>query len=170
MKLNCPREADLLTALRQQRWPDACEPELRAHVEHCAACSDLLLVAHAVQQAQRDGQPPAALPAPGILWWRAQLLRRNGAIERVHRPIVLAEKIAWAGICAVTIALALWQRHQLVDWFFSLASAAKPDPVFADRLWLFSTASGWTIALIVAAIGTLSLLGGVAVYLVAKED
>jgi hypothetical protein len=163
MKLySCARESEVVTALREQRWPEVCEPELRAHVEGCSSCTDLVRVAQAMQQAHRAATREAQLPSPGILWWRAQVQRRNGAIERVTKPIVLAEKIAWAGTCLVAIALIIWQRHNVGDWFGSLWS-------FSERA-SWSTANGWIIALFAAAVGTLGLLGGLAVYLVAKQD
>jgi hypothetical protein len=158
---SCSRESELMTALREQRWPEACEPELRSHVERCHQCSDLVLVSKAVQQAHRQSTQAAILPAPGILWRRAQLMRRNGAIERFNKPIVLAEKIAWAGTCAVAVALTLWQRNLIGEWFSAMGKISD--------LWLVSV-NGWTVALLGAALGTVSLLGGVAVYLAAKED
>jgi len=152
----------LKTALREQRWPKACEPELRAHVAACSDCTDLVLIARSMQQAHRNATCEAQLPSAGILWWRAQVQRRNGAIARVSKPIVLAEKIAWAITCAIALALALWQGHQIGDWWRSLGSLSE--------VWTRSLANGWILALLVAALGTLSLLGGLAVYLVAKQD
>lgn len=158
----CSREAEVLTALRQQHWPEACEPELRAHVDTCAHCRDLVLISLAMQQAHRDASRQAPIPSAGILWWRAQVQRRNSAFARVNKPIVLAEKLTWAGTCAVALALSLWQRHLIGDWFLSLGKLSD--------MWAWSKADGWIFALLGAAVGTVSLLGGVAVYLAAKQD
>ena len=165
---SCSREAELIVALREQRWPEACEPELRVHVSLCSSCTDLVLVSQAMRQAHHDATEQALLPSAGILWWRAQVQRRNGAIERVNKPIVLAEKIAWAGTCAAALALTLWQRHQIGEFFSSLGKISQPVTLSAGNL--LASADGWTIALLAAAVGTLSLLGGVAVYLAAKQD
>ena len=171
MKLySCAREPEVVTALREQRWPEVCEPELRAHVQDCSYCTDLVLVARAMQQAHREATREAQLPSPGILWWRAQVQRRNGAIERVSKPIVLAEKIAWAGTCFVALAFILWQRHVFADWFRSLWSLSERASLPAQDFWTWSSTNGWVLALFAAAVGTLGLLGGLAVYLAAKQD
>lgn len=158
---SCSREAEVLTALREQHWPQASEPELRSHVAGCSHCSELVLISQSFQQARQGASQEAPLPSAGVLWWRAQVQRRNGAIARVNKPIVLAEKAAWAATWAVALALTLWQRHRLGDLFRSVGKVSE--------LWA-SSADGWTFALLGAALGTVSLLGGVALYLAAKQD
>ena len=163
---SCSREAEVLTALREQRWPDACEPELRAHVEQCSYCSELVVVSRALQHARRDATRQAPLPSPGILWWRAQVQRRKGAFEKVNKPIVLAEKIAWVGTFAAALALGLWQRHPIAEMLSSLGKLPLPASLSVTTL----LANGWTVALLAAGVGTISVLGGVAVYLATKQD
>ncbi len=163
----CSRENELLTALREQRWPDACEPELRSHVAHCSACSEVVLVAQTMQQAHSDATQEATLPSAGILWWRAQVQRRNGAMARVNQPVALATKVASAGTLAAGIALGVWQRHQIGAWFASLDKVAGNVHMADLMAW---SANGWAVAMVAAAVGTISLLGGVAVYLAAKRD
>lgn len=167
MKLSCSRETELLAALREQRWPDVCEPELRAHVSACSYCTDLVLVTQAMRQGHREATQQAVLPSAGILWWRAQVQRRNGAIQRVTEPILLAEKLAWAGTCAAALALGLWQRHSIGELFTYLGKIQLPASNTTNPL---AGVNGWFIAMLAAAAGTISLLGGLALYLAAKKD
>ena len=57
----------------------------------------------------------AELPAPGLVWWRAQILRKQAEKERVERPLAIMRMIT-VGMCVVAI-LALWvsQRQSLWD-------------------------------------------------------
>ena len=47
-----PYEKEVTQALKSGHWPEGCAPELRAHVEACADCSDQVLVTRAFQQAE----------------------------------------------------------------------------------------------------------------------
>ena len=161
---SCSREPELTMALREQRWPDASEVSLRAHVEKCPQCSELVAVTQALQQARHESTRVAPLPPPGILWWRAQLLRRNEAIARVNKPVAVAEKIAWLGTLAVALGVALWQRDLIGAWVKWLANLSQSGG--AD----WSSTGGWWFALTAAAVGTITLLGGVVLYFVAKEE
>jgi len=121
MKLySCAQHESVSTALQAGHWPEACDPALRAHVEGCASCSDLLLVTQTLQRARTEATQAARLPSPGILWWRAQLRRRNAAIESVTRPIAVAEKIAVLIMLIVVVALAVWQHDQIAAWLAAI--------------------------------------------------
>ena len=159
----CSKEPELMTVLREQRWPEACEPSLREHVENCSHCGDLVVVTQRLQQARMESTRGVSLPPPGILWWRAQLQRRNEAIARINQPVVMAAKIAWLGLLAVVFGIVLWQKDGIDSWVRSLAPSGGFD-------WSASGTGGWAIALLAAAVGTITLLGGVAVYLVTKEE
>jgi hypothetical protein len=158
---SCPKEPELTDALREQRWPEACEASLRAHVESCSECGEQVAVTQALQQARVQSTQAAPLQHPGILWWRAQLLRRNEAIARVNKPVAVAEKIAWLGTLAIAIGVAVWQRELIADgvkWLGGLSRSGN-----------FGV-GGWSLALMAAAVGTITLLGGVVLYLVAKQE
>src|ERR1700733_13570315 len=97
----CPHEAEARAVLRSGHWPDACEPELRHHVESCDRCASQLLVLHAFQSARAETVRVARVGHPGLLWWRAQLRRRNEALERVSKPIATAHIFA---VCVSLLA------------------------------------------------------------------
>ena len=89
----CSWEHEVSQALKDGHWPEGCAQELREHVATCANCGDLVLVTQTFQQARSESEREAPDGAPGLLWWRAQLRRRNTAAERVSRPITIAESL-----------------------------------------------------------------------------
>jgi hypothetical protein len=86
----CSYERELTQALKDGHWPQGCGAELRAHVDVCGNCSDLVLVTQTFQRARCESERVAACGSPSLLWWRAQLRHRNAAAERVSRPITIA--------------------------------------------------------------------------------
>lgn len=155
MKYFCSQEDRVKAAILANQWPDACEPELRAHVEECQVCSDVVLVAQALRQS-RTVMPQAAQPAsPGLLWWRAQIRRKNAALERVMQPVVVAEKVAAMIVILAFVVLLLWRRADVSGW---LASIWGPLSSMALLPMLLGT------------IATLAIFGGVAVYLLKTKE
>jgi hypothetical protein len=96
-KIECEFESEVLTAVLQSRWPERVDPELRAHVAKCEICSDVAIVAGAIDGAREASA--TAVPEAGRVWWRAQLRARREAAETAGRPITAAQVIAFA--CAV---------------------------------------------------------------------
>jgi hypothetical protein len=80
--------------------------ELHDHVNACAACSELALVWQSLGQATGE-QNDAPLPAPGLIWWRAQLAERREQAERAVAAIALMQKLAIALALAAAVPL-LW--------------------------------------------------------------
>jgi hypothetical protein len=149
----CSREDELAAVIREGRWPQACDPELRAHVDVCGQCSDLATVAQTLQRANAETVAPAYLSSPGTLWWRAQLRRDYEAYQRMNKPIVLVERLGFLSLLATAVGLAVWQCSQVADW----------------TSWL-DEAGGWSVALLIAAIGTLVLLGVFAISLLTEKE
>ena len=172
MKLTpCPYEKEMRRLMARGQWPDACPAELRAHVSGCRTCGDLVLVSEAFQQERTEALAEARPVAPAVLLWRAQLRRRNAAVERMSLPLLGAEIFA----CAVTLVAALgfagfearngvawftWSYWH--EWFVQLpqAAAAQWESLGFGAL----AGSGWSWMVLVPAVATLVLLGGVAVY------
>lgn len=162
----CARQQEVATALHERRWPQACTSELRTHVENCPQCNEFVRVAQTLRQARHDAMPMARLAPPGILWWRAQLRRRNAEVERVEKPLVLVEALALVATLLVTAALAVAQRGNLLRW---LADVSYPSVFRLDGLW---TIEGGTIfwALLIGSGVMIGVLSGFAVYLVARSE
>jgi hypothetical protein len=94
-QIECEFEADVLSAVIQSRWPDRVDAELREHVKTCEICSDVAVVAGAIECA-REETVPDALPDSGLVWWKAQMRARREAVETAGRPITAIQVAAFA--------------------------------------------------------------------------
>lgn len=148
--IDCGREQDVLDAVASRRWPDRAGDELRAHVAACAICADLAEVAQALQEEHARVWRDARVPAPGLVWWRAEMRARQEAARTAARPILLAQAVAAA--CAAGLALAL----------LSLTA-----PWLRDVDWLVVLQRGLPLAVIVAA---WLVVAPVALYLVFSDE
>jgi hypothetical protein len=183
----CPQEAEIRRLLQLGHWPHLSSAELRAHAEGCRACGDLVVVTQAFEGARAScatgAQPavsfPASLPHPGVLWWRAQLRRRNAAVERIHRPIVGAQIFAFAVTLLVAAGFAVSQAKYgwrslatlgsaLAEWFTSLPKS--PAFHWETLLPLASGKSGEGFGYLIPGLVLLALLSGVVVYLASEKQ
>lgn len=55
-----------------------------------------------------DGHQPQ-LPSPGLIWWRAQILKKQQEKARIERPLMVMRMVA-AVVC-LTIFVWLWIRE-----------------------------------------------------------
>jgi hypothetical protein len=166
MKYFCSQQKQVDTELRQGRLPELWDDALRAHVAGCRSCGDLVLVAQALQQDRMQTVQTAQVASAGALWWRAQVRLRNGALERVTRPIAWAEKFALIVTGAVALAVIIWKRSQLLGWLFALVAGSHPGASPAGS----SLIDGWTAVLMVTGLGTVALCAGLTVYLLREEE
>jgi hypothetical protein len=175
----CAHEQEIAEALRRGQWPDGCGVELRNHVIACQSCSDLVLVRTTFQGARAEAGALPRLEAPGTLWWRAQLRRRNAAIERIDKPLLGAQLFAFAVAFAVGAGTLMWQFRQghrqtawvltdwgLTDWVRDLRGALHFDSLLSAS---FAVSDGglWVLAPVLAMI---ALLSGVVVYLASERQ
>src|SRR5579864_5669916 len=145
----CSYQEQITAAIQAGQWPDGADTELLAHAETCEPCKELVLVAQTLRQSRTTAiEPPRPLPSPGILWWRAQIRRRNAAIESVTRPIAIAEIVALLVVLLAAVALVAWQYQQLAGWFSSV--------------WGPLSSVTQIPGLIVLGLGTLVIFGGFA--------
>jgi hypothetical protein len=164
----CSRESELTRALKDGHWPQGCGPELRAHVDACVACTDLVLVTQTFQSARSGSDPLAPAGSPDLLWWRAQLRRRNAAAERVARPITIAQIFAWVITALVgSIFVASQYRHGLrwASWWSELV----PSRVF-HVLSIEAGRGDGNLLLLISSFGMLALLSAVVVYLASEKS
>ena len=162
----CSREKELADVLAKGQWPHACPDELHSHVADCRSCADLVLVAGVFQSARNRSVASANLPSPGVLWWRAQLRRRNTAIQRIGRPILGAQIFALAVSLLVAGGLLVSQGLHWMSWLEAL-----PQSLHLEALWpstLPNFAGG--LSLLVPVLATVALLSGVVVYLASEKQ
>ena len=166
----CSHEKEITALLSQGGWPNACAPELRAHVSSCRSCNDLVRVIQVFQRERADAVSVASVTSPGALWWRAQLRRRNVAVQRVSRPLLGAQIFALSTCLLIAIAyLVSFARSGLprINW---LEQLPQPHSLHLEILWpsaLFDT--GWSLLALIPVLATLALLGGVALYLASEK-
>ena len=116
----CARENEVMDLLRSGCWPAACEPELRDHVAACSLCAQTVLLKSSFAEALAQAKDEVRPQDHGVLWWRAQLRRRNAAVQRVNRPIAGAQRFALlVNLLAAFALLASQWRHldRLTAWF-----------------------------------------------------
>ena len=156
----CGREREVREMLHRGSWPEGCEAELRGHVDSCSFCSDLVGVTQALRVDRDAAMDQARLGPPGALWWRAQLRRRNEAIEKVARPIVGAHVFALAIALVAAAVLVVWQAGAWSVWIGELPRAVHLRALVPNLLGTDSGAT-WMMA---AGLATVALLSGIVVY------
>jgi hypothetical protein len=173
----CPREAEVKALLQSGHWPQACPTELRTHAATCTACANQVLLTQAFRGARDASASAAQLPPPGVLWWRAQLRRRNAAVERIGKPIFGAQVFAIAITLVIAAGVVLSQARYGLRWLAELPQS----PIFnLSSLWHSATASNvdsltWfkldgSIPYLIPALALLGLLGGVVLYLATEKS
>lgn len=94
--VDCAFETDALAAALQSRWPDRVPDDLRAHIEGCPACSDIVAIAAMIDRDREEMRACAPIPDSGRVWWLAQLRARREAAQAAARPITAAQVAAFA--------------------------------------------------------------------------
>jgi hypothetical protein len=164
----CKREKEVSELLARGHWPDACSGELRAHVAACRSCQDLILVKQAFRADRLVAAGSARLESPGALWWRAQLRRRNAAIERISRPVLGAQIFAVAvSLMAAIIYMASLAKRGLgwLEWLGQIPRALRLEVLLPEALQKYPGET-W---LVLSAVAMLAVMGGVIVYLASEK-
>jgi hypothetical protein len=175
----CPHRSEILRLLLSGHWPHAAAPELRNHVALCRACGDLVLLTQAFQTARADSANAVQLPPSGVLWWRAQLRRRNAAVERIGKPLLGAQIFALAITLFIAAGLVVsqaryglhwlsWSAEWSVEWF----AALPQSPAFhlETLLPLASFKPGVSLIYLIPALIMLALLSGIVLYLASERQ
>lgn len=163
---SCAREREVTELLHRGSWPQACPAELKAHVDACRICSDLVLVTETMQSARRESAELPRLEAAGAIWWRAQLRRRNAAIEKVTKPILGAELFALAVALVVAVGVVIWQADTWRAWIADLPRALHLNALLPASM----ANSGETLWIVVPVLAMIALLSGVVVYLASEKQ
>jgi hypothetical protein len=145
----------------------ATSPELAAHVRECRACADLAVVTDAFQRARANAAGPVHKTAPGLLWWRAQLRRREAAMEQIGKPILGAQIFALALNLAVALGFVAWEATHGVEWLSWFGPQRQAGGLGALVVAAFS---GLGLVVFVPVLAALALLGAAAVYLAAEKS
>jgi hypothetical protein len=158
--VRCSRRNEVRDLLARGHWPEACEAELRAHVAGCRACGEMVMLTQSFRTA-REHTAAVARPVPAsLVWWRAQLRRRQTAMEQVNRPIWSAQIFAVALSVCAAVGLAVWAIAHGADWNWN----------FSGMRILASIGSGLGIMPLVMSVAVLAVLGGVLVWLTLERE
>jgi len=60
-----------------------------------------------IKKMAADHQPE--LPTPGVIWWRAQILKKQAEKERIERPLTIMRLLAV--VACLAIVAGLWFSH-----------------------------------------------------------
>jgi hypothetical protein len=182
----CPHDSEIKQLVARGHWPQSAPEELRAHALGCRSCGDLVLVAQTFQRARAVSMSTPQLPPPGVLWWRAQLRRRNAAVQRINKPILGAQIFALSITLIVAAGFVLSQAKQSWHWLSNLRAGFGAE--FEDRLaadWftfvsqsraihlsaLFSSVkSGGSLMYLIPVLAMMALLSGFVAYLASEEQ
>jgi hypothetical protein len=123
----CENELAVTELLQSGRWPEACDSALRSHVESCAVCSEVVLVAQFLREEHVHLLADVKLPDAGLVWWKAQLRARREAAELATRPIALAERFALACSLAALLVFVVWRWTDVHTWLGRLAQFGHSD-------------------------------------------
>jgi len=125
-------------------------------------------VAQTFQHARVESDLIAPTGSPDLLWWRAQLRRRNAAAERVARPITIAQTFAWVVTALVGIVFVASQYRNGLRWA-SWSADLAPARVF-HFLSIASARSDWNPLLLISGFGMLAVLSALVVYLASEKS
>jgi hypothetical protein len=159
----CEKEQAVTEMLQCGRWPEACDPALRIHVENCPVCSEVALVGQLLREENASLLAEVKLPNAGLVWWKAQLRARREAAELATRPIALAERFAVACGLASLLAFLVWKWTGFHAWLDRLVNFGLSDAQWLRGLLLNSWNQPFT-TLFVASASLLVLFMACLVY------
>jgi hypothetical protein len=160
----CNRDKEVAQALAAGYWPEACTQDLRAHVSACKACSQRVLLTQAFRRERASASVQPRLESPGVLWWRAQLRRRNAALERLGRPLLGVQIFAVAIALVAAAAFFVSQAKTGLGWFAWLADIPRALHFEALLPTGFQNASG-AVLLAGLLLAVIAGLGGLAAFI-----
>jgi hypothetical protein len=137
-------------------------------VAHCRACRELVMVKQAFRSDRAIAGGAAKLESPGVLWWRAQLRRRNAAIERIGRPILGAQIFAAAfTLLGAILFLAAQARRgfDVLAWVQEIPRALHFEALLPNA---FGDYQGGTW-LVIGVAALLALMSGVIIYVASEK-
>jgi hypothetical protein len=124
----CEFETLVVRAVRTGAWSD----DLRAHFASCPICADAAVIAEALSAEPSEA---TAVPAVGLVWWKAQLRRRLEMQERALRPLVWAERAAIAAGIAGAVWTSAWAASSNPALAFAVVGALAAGAAAGSLLW-----------------------------------
>jgi hypothetical protein len=162
--IECPREADVVEAVAFDRLG-----EVQSHLDECATCAELVVVAMALRDDHRDACREAHVPSAGLVWWRATIRARADAARVAERPISVFEAIAAAAAIGLMVAVVggAWSSLHSLERIGELVASVETGTSQLTSLsaLILQHATPYVIALAVSA-----LIAPVALYFARSDD
>ncbi len=168
--LECPREAEVLSAVLARRWPHGCDDELRVHAARCAVCDELAAVAGVLREDHDAAGREARLPAAGQVWWRAAVRARLEAAQAAARPITWIHGLTGAsaaGLVCAALGVAWPSLRQALAWTGTRISAFESDATAMAALLGDTVMRSLPVAIAIAAC---LMLAPIALYFALSDD
>lgn len=165
---SCPRVSELASALKAGHARSAWDSSLREHVDACRHCADYLVLSETLHAAREASMHDVPALSPGLLWWRAQLRRRNQALQQIGRPTAIIGKLALLSTAIVAVVALLSQRREGAEWLrwlFGLQDGAS-----LHHATLAMQSSFWNLLLGVVSLGAIAALGALALFLATDKS
>jgi hypothetical protein len=137
--MTCPRADELLDALAR----GFVGPELAMHVDSCADCGELRLVAGALLDERVEAIAEAPVPSAAAMWWRMQVRRHEEAQARARRSLLIGQAATLA--VALALVVSLLGADVAAGVRRAIASIQLGTPwLLALATWLLATPiAGW---------------------------
>ncbi len=168
-RFECAHEADVQTAVATGRWPHRADEALRAHVDGCAVCQDVVMVTTAFEDVDGAARPQP-VPESAVVWWRSQMRARADAARVAARPITIAQALSFASIVgllgAVIGATSPWLQ-QGVKWLAEIPSMLGVKTTALPSTVVTIAADH---AVMIGAVGVCLLVMPLAVYFALRES
>jgi hypothetical protein len=162
--LKCSHHEEVRALLMQGHWPDACAADLREHVAACRECSEMVLVTAALRKAREVSAGRARLEPASLIWWRAQLRKRQAAMETVRRPIWGAQIFAIAMTLSVALGVVAFEARRGDGWRGWIAAMAQMGTSFS------TVKANLNLLPVAVSVAMLLFLCGVVVWLTAERE
>lgn len=108
----CEREKTILRSVSENNF-DADE---LSHIETCANCREAIRVARCLHMlATESASETPALPAAGLVRWKAQLIERQLAAARATQSISITQTIAPAVAVITLLGWFIWRWHLIAE-------------------------------------------------------
>ena len=162
----CRHEFEVAALVRAGRWPAACEPELRAHVEGCAECREAVTIAELLLEADRGAE--VHVPSAAQMWWRLAVRARLEREQAAARPVVWLQGIAAA--CGAGVVLTVLGQLGPVLSGAAASVAGRVTAVVPAALPAADLAARVPVLVVMAGALVLVALASTAVYLWVADE
>lgn len=159
-RANCEKEGQTSAAIQG----GTVSPEIASHAQHCAVCSEILLVGEFLRKDVGVSVHEVPLPDPNLIWQKAQRRATQEAVRRALRPIRFMKIIAFiAFVCSPWLRWLLPVGRELsASW----SKAFDVNLAFVSKAW---PATESEVMLLVGFSGTIILLALSSWYMLREE-